>query len=1018
MAALQAEIHRGEKRIVRDSNAGRRIQQQMYARERRGIFRSTEGYDTIAKSNGLDPNFIKKQLHPFCVYDAPAELAVRGVKDDAAYPETMHLLRLENGDMLLGRSVFRSADFTGLRSAFFTHNYIVPGDDPLKSENDYKAWLRASFADSYDIHEGTELPELTSLPVQTIVPANEGHRSVLEELSIDEKQFKGLLYAVMAAVGGKKKIYVSLDVPIAQLPSKAKQLLAVLYASLPYAYRTQLGFITYAKEPQSRKSVHLTFVEQGSLRVGDRNVEKDFTFDFANNRITNVDLDGIDQPYLDFAWDNLDNPDRTDRFFQFAELMLSGMEPDRGVAASSYHELSVMFQIEEGSEQLYETHKSAVLRGLLDYLKPTDSLNTKIRLNDLMLSRFDYEFDQLMQKKVPEDFVAESIKDFYRIVDKHYANKIVTYFVLAITNANAQSRPDAAASFFKSIEGNPALSEAFFSAVLKERKYAESLFMPYIGEKLGKAPGVKSLLQLLEQWCGVHPQLFNNRPFRVLVCEQLKNKLEREHRSMSAVSKTFEGLDKLEREVKQVKLADAFGAADFYQELALTTYRTLLIELEVDTLTKEQLTGATFLQAKERLKQWNEELHDPRQRSSARVLSSLYEWYTQPKPSKAVFEGLSPAEIDRVQQIGRRLLAEQVETAQFERAVEAFRHSSDVEIVDYVGLIDFIRKNTASKETVYRFFQWSEKHPDFMRSRGFVPAYTSAVIAYFKKYDRDAFKKRANWKQYFDHAGRTLQAVYKQARQELASPLTKFFRGNRKAVVITSITTLGVIIVAIGLLLMLTDKKTPEQEAILPEAQPTENVDPEKEPELETVVYVEQAPAAEGQKAMTSLVFMFSDAATCAAFDPVNLTIVTPDNETTAFRGLSHETNCKTDSGDNAASGDKSGVNDTTTSVPTNSPKGQAESTATPEPSPTPTSNTASSGSGKAAKTDSSPPPAVTGEGNGLDQETSSPPTEKVEYLYKTTIPLGKQAVIPVKSIIRVGEISYEVTEPLSDSAG
>ncbi|MGE5704396.1 MAG: hypothetical protein ACM32O_17865, partial [Clostridia bacterium] len=32
------------------------IQQQYYTRARHGIFRSTEGYDTIAKSDGLDPN--------------------------------------------------------------------------------------------------------------------------------------------------------------------------------------------------------------------------------------------------------------------------------------------------------------------------------------------------------------------------------------------------------------------------------------------------------------------------------------------------------------------------------------------------------------------------------------------------------------------------------------------------------------------------------------------------------------------------------------------------------------------------------------------------------------------------------------------------------------------------------------------------------------------------------------------------------------------------------------------------
>lgn len=52
----------------------------MYTRERRGVYRATEGFDTVAKSESLDNNFVKKIIHPFCLYDAPAELAARGEK--------------------------------------------------------------------------------------------------------------------------------------------------------------------------------------------------------------------------------------------------------------------------------------------------------------------------------------------------------------------------------------------------------------------------------------------------------------------------------------------------------------------------------------------------------------------------------------------------------------------------------------------------------------------------------------------------------------------------------------------------------------------------------------------------------------------------------------------------------------------------------------------------------------------------------------------------------------------------
>ncbi|WP_456320018.1 GAP1-N2 domain-containing protein, partial [Paenibacillus zanthoxyli] len=98
----------------------------MYTRERRGVYRSTEGFDTVAKSESLDNNFVKKILHPFCLYDAPAELAARGEKDESQYPPALHLFHLESGETVLGQSVFQAADFTGLRSAFFTHNYVLP----------------------------------------------------------------------------------------------------------------------------------------------------------------------------------------------------------------------------------------------------------------------------------------------------------------------------------------------------------------------------------------------------------------------------------------------------------------------------------------------------------------------------------------------------------------------------------------------------------------------------------------------------------------------------------------------------------------------------------------------------------------------------------------------------------------------------------------------------------------------------------------------------------------------------
>lgn len=44
--------------------SGSGITQQMYTRERRGVYRTTEGFDTVAKSDSLDNNFVKKSSTP------------------------------------------------------------------------------------------------------------------------------------------------------------------------------------------------------------------------------------------------------------------------------------------------------------------------------------------------------------------------------------------------------------------------------------------------------------------------------------------------------------------------------------------------------------------------------------------------------------------------------------------------------------------------------------------------------------------------------------------------------------------------------------------------------------------------------------------------------------------------------------------------------------------------------------------------------------------------------------------
>ncbi len=150
--------------------SGRKIQQQVYTRERGGIFHTTAGYDTIAISEDLDKAFVKKYLHPICIYSPPKALTERGEKNNSLYPEALTIIQPETGDLIIGQAVYVPADFTGQRSTYFMHNYIIPQERKDEwLQNPAKLFQMNDFKTSYDIGLGQVLPEPIELAVQKMI---------------------------------------------------------------------------------------------------------------------------------------------------------------------------------------------------------------------------------------------------------------------------------------------------------------------------------------------------------------------------------------------------------------------------------------------------------------------------------------------------------------------------------------------------------------------------------------------------------------------------------------------------------------------------------------------------------------------------------------------------------------------------------------------------------------------------------------------------------------------------------
>lgn len=894
------------------------IEQQMYTRERRGVFRTTEGFDTVAASPGLDPSFIKKVLHPYCVYDAPAELTARSEKDQAKFPPSIHLIHLESGETILGQNVYQSADFTGLRSAFFAHNYVL---SPERFEEQMKQgnWLDAVFATSYDIEQGTVLPALTELPG---APLNgreaatgagagpSGARSVapadlLASLKMNETLFKRLLYAVMQAVATRRKVYIALDLPAEEITAGAKELLRLLYAALPYAFRRQLGFMTFAKEPQAKKGVHLQFVERGTLRPKDRNTEKDFTFDLATGRVTHAEVSVAQLPYAEFAWSLLQEPGVADAFYTFADEMLAGTEPGRELSIQSYGELSMFYRLEQGMEDLYLNDKGGVLSGLLTYLKPEGGVQRRSRLNELFLTLLSRELESVKRENVPEETVASRIAEYFRVAAPVVQSRIVDYFIYAVNNARSQKRMRAVQELYDLLDRDSGLSRAFFDKVLANESLTKLLFEPYLDNQLKRTETASDVIGVIERWVTTHVSAVYNSFLLDRTATELRERLCSAPNPVHAANEALKRVSVLDRLSSDMIVGDGIKARigqsqtvtrsarssgaesaelSAYQEeltrladkLAYVINLFLIQDLDLERVNREQLLSIDILLNDSEVRDWAaRQGQDVTARTN--MMLAARAWLSGEDREEEVLESLSLAERNELQRWVRRWLAgelrDQPGTPAYEALPLAFYRGGSGSKLDYAGLIEFVRSSAGSKEVLYSFFEWSGSQRLFLRSSQASKAYSDAIVAYFRDHDREAFKSKSAFKPYYARASKTMKPVYDRAKSELSSPLVRMLTGKRKNLFLGSVIVILILGIA-GVTYALTNKSDAPEEAAPSTQEPVVPAEPEVQL-AEQIAYVVPGAEVDGTTTEAQLVIRFMNEADSNALlsGPVQLTL-------------------------------------------------------------------------------------------------------------------------------------------------
>jgi GTPase-associated protein 1, N-terminal domain type 2/GTPase-associated protein 1, middle domain len=769
------------------------IEQQYYTRGRQGIFRSNEGYDTVAKSPRLDNSFIKKTLHPFCVYDAPRELQEREA-DPREYPDALICFRAETGELVIGQSVYAGADFTGQRNTFFSHNYVIPA---LRRDEfclrPRKIFGIEGFDRKHDETAGKDLPSLEDIPYREGDPGD--RKRALARLGVDERTFKQLLYAVMMSLSAKKKVFVSLDGEVGAAAASARELMEILYGCLPYEMRRHIGFLTYSNEPQSKKHINVMFVQKGSIRPGAGHIDKEFLFDLPNKRIWNADLQEGEHEYLDFAWMYLNEPRVLADFYQFAEEVLAGDESGAGLRLATYYELCPLFLIEKGRMAVYEKNRAAVWQVILNYVE-NGQLKNKKRLQELLVGLFREEKAAVAARVLPAGELVRLIIQSGRVVEPRSKQKEMVLYLMDVLLKGRLMQPGKyLGEVYKHLAAEPEMFSLVMSTALRHEQFVKPLFEEYLAKRLEAALRIEDVLKEIGFWAEHAPEALRNPFFK----EATRNKLLAQFRGSGQKTDAASQIHRFFRKSRE--------SSDYARETLDEIDRCLLKYVNLETLSREDFEGIVEL-LEDKPQTFAREL-DLESRETYDLLMNLaaLEQAEVIPPPEEFFRSFDPDEIDKQQRLLRRLLGEKLDQRSFPMVWLAFYQADSQSIHDtpYDRMLSFVHEK-GGEESVYPFVQWTITERSFFHGKALAPGYRAALKRYFLEDKGQRLRDKAWRKKWYAVRNADFRRVLDEVRNESSNGLVRLFRRHTGIMVIG--TALLVAGGSVGGVMLYTSKQT------------------------------------------------------------------------------------------------------------------------------------------------------------------------------------------------------------------
>lgn len=239
--------------------------QHFYSRvpARMSMFNKTDSFDTFAYSDGLEDEFIEKELS--LIYDNKPSKNDASLIRDGQLPPIFLNLNAKSGVFAQGCISFLPLDYTGERSSYLAHT-IIPSEEEAKAliDNPDNAIMNPDMfkknLDGFSLTDSEAKPD-DKYPDLKYKKIKAESTDIL--LEYDSAMMKRLIFAMINLACGKgKTIFISLPAKLSDFSGKALQFINTVLQIFPYSLRRSFSFVTYTDDATRFPAFNIRFIPE------------------------------------------------------------------------------------------------------------------------------------------------------------------------------------------------------------------------------------------------------------------------------------------------------------------------------------------------------------------------------------------------------------------------------------------------------------------------------------------------------------------------------------------------------------------------------------------------------------------------------------------------------------------------------------------------------------------------------------------------------------------------------------